>query len=119
LQTSLLSAFAAALNSAIARFCHSGSHRLNAEGGFVAATRFLRPAASATSSEDRLATLDPTIPLRFMVPPLTMPRVARVSGGVAVAALLQSPQHPSLWQACCANCCLLFISAVFRLEKFP
>ena len=32
----------------------------------------------------RLATLDPTIPLRFMVPPLTMPRVARVPGGAAV-----------------------------------
>ncbi|MGI6313005.1 MAG: hypothetical protein ACOXZI_01535 [Candidatus Cryptobacteroides sp.] len=35
----------------------------------MATARFLRPAASATSSEDRLATLDPTIPLRFMVRP--------------------------------------------------
>jgi hypothetical protein len=37
--------------------------------------------ASAALLRNRLAPLDPTIPLRFMVPPLTVPRVARVPGG--------------------------------------
>ncbi|NLZ51162.1 MAG: hypothetical protein GX899_05615 [Rikenellaceae bacterium] len=47
----------------------------------------------AASSEDRLATLDPTIPLRDSTSwlrfaswsvPLTMPRVARVPGGAGI-----------------------------------
>ncbi len=38
-------------------------------------------ASGTATPENRLASLDPTIPLRSMVPPLTVPRVAWVSGG--------------------------------------